>query len=423
MANITGNSGNNSLNGTNANDTITGDDEPLIVEGGKAGKGKGKAGKGGNIESVSLGNDNIDGGAGNDIIFGDTGTGGDISLSFSGKGKSGKSGKSGSITFNTGDDTIRGGAGADIIDGEGGNDTIIVDEIGDGYGDIVDGGTNATLTVIQEGKAGKGKGKAGKAGKGGDTTTTVTDNNDFDTLDLSGSAELGVVRIEVNSSTDSDGNGLDGTVRWIDSQTGATLGTLNFENIENIIVPCLAAETQIMTNIGNVQAGDIAVGDMVLTVDNGFKPVQWVGKRTVSGTGSFAPILIEAGALGNTRNMLVSPLHQMLVKNAQNEMLFGENEVLVPAKFLVNGSTIRQVNAEKITYVHVMFDQHEIIFAESAMTETFHPGQQGIGAFEEEARDELFELFPELCTEDGIKAYGKSARRCLKKYEAALLQA
>ena len=68
----------------------------------------------------------------------------------------------------------------------------------------------------------------------------------------------------------------------------------------------------------------------------------------------------------------------------------------------------------------MLFDTHEIVFAEGAPSESFHPGQIGWGALAEEARAEILELFPELAQGD-FTSYGTSARRSLKAYEAEVL--
>ena len=51
----------------------------------------------------------------------------------------------------------------------------------------------------------------------------------------------------------------------------------------------------------------------------------------VAGAGAGAPVLIPAGALGNTRDLLVSQQHRMLVTGWRAELMFGEPEVLVAA--------------------------------------------------------------------------------------------
>ena len=54
-----------------------------------------------------------------------------------------------------------------------------------------------------------------------------------------------------------------------------------------------------------------------------------------------APVVFAAGAIGNDRELAVSPQHRMLVSGPMAEALYGESEVMVPAKSLINDSTIR----------------------------------------------------------------------------------
>jgi hypothetical protein len=80
---------------------------------------------------------------------------------------------------------------------------------------------------------------------------------------------------------------------------------------------------------------------------------------------------------------------------------------------------VTQDEGEDVTYIHMMFDQHEVVFAHGAATESFHPGAMGLNAISDPARDELFELFPEL--RSNLCSYGDTARRCLKSHEAKLI--
>jgi hypothetical protein len=68
-----------------------------------------------------------------------------------------------------------------------------------------------------------------------------------------------------------------------------------------------------------------------------------------------------------------------------------------------------------------MLDQHEVIYANGAATESFFPGDEALSALNPEGRDEMFDLFPELRSHLG--AFGDTARMCLKRHEARLLSA
>jgi hypothetical protein len=107
-------------------------------------------------------------------------------------------------------------------------------------------------------------------------------------------------------------------------------------------------------------------------------------------------VRIKAGALGNNRDLVVSPRHRMLLSGWQVDMLFQHDHALVTALELVNDSTIVRDAVADVEYFHVMFDRHEIIFAEGAATESFHPDQASMGSMDEAAREEIFALFPEL---------------------------
>jgi hypothetical protein len=81
--------------------------------------------------------------------------------------------------------------------------------------------------------------------------------------------------------------------------------------------------------------------------------------------------------------------------------MFGQREVFVPAIKLVETDGIEQVaSVAPVTYVHVLLDEHQIIFANGAPTESLYTGCQALKALSDEARNEIFEIFPELKTTD-----------------------
>jgi hypothetical protein len=110
-----------------------------------------------------------------------------------------------------------------------------------------------------------------------------------------------------------------------------------------------------------------------------------------------------------------------MIKDALAELMFGNTEVLVAAKDLVNDRSIRSVEGGEVEYVHLMFDQHQVIYSEGLATESFLPGPQTTKSFEAEIVEEICTVFPELDLTTG-EGYGPAARPMLKSYEAEALR-
>lgn len=187
-------------------------------------------------------------------------------------------------------------------------------------------------------------------------------------------------------------------------------------------VPCFVAGTMIATPDGERPAETLVPGDLVLTQDDGPQPLRWIGTREVAATGDFAPIHIRANTFGMHRDLLVSPLHRVLIRDNLAELLFGEAEVLIAARDLVNDRSVRRRAGGEVTYVHLLFDRHQVVFSEGLETESFLPGPQTTKSFEREIVDEICAIFPEIDPETG-QGYSPAARRTLKRYEADLLRA
>lgn len=328
---------------------------------------------------AGAGGDTITGGAGNDLIDGDTGE----DVIDGGAGND-------TITAGTGDDIVTGGAGADVITGGAGADTLLGRDdrdvfLGASPGDFIDGG------------------------EGGD---------DFDTLDLRGSGPLQVILDQNNPEN--------GVVNFLDGDRNIT-GTATFRNIEKI-VPCYTPGTLIATPSGERPVETLRVGDKIVTRDNGLQEIRWVGHKRMdwpdlAASPHLKPILIQQGALGNglpERDMMVSPNHRMLVANERTALYFDEHEVLVAAKHLINHRGVHPIESIGTTYIHFMFDRHEVVLANGAWTESFQPGDQTLMGMGNAQRSEIYELFPYLKTAIGRRKYG-SVRKTLKKFEASLL--
>ena len=176
-------------------------------------------------------------------------------------------------------------------------------------------------------------------------------------------------------------------------------------------VPCFAAGTMILTAQGNRRVETLTVGDLIWTLDHGLQPIRWIGRRTLTKTdlaenARLRPIRIKAVALGPGRpasDLIISPQHRVLVASAIAQRMFGTFELLVPACQLTEVPGIAQVaDPGPITYIHLMFDRHQVLLSNGAETESFYPGFQAMAAIGPAAR-EILTLFPEL--RDGPEPY------------------
>ena len=172
-----------------------------------------------------------------------------------------------------------------------------------------------------------------------------------------------------------------------------------------ISAPCFTAGSLILTRDGLCAVEELTQGDLVMTKDHGAKAIRWIGSRKLNSmelgqAQNLLPIRIQAGALGGgmpQTDLLVSPQHRMLVRSKIAQRMFDENEVLVAAKQLlaVDGVEIA-TEATEVEYFHVMFDQHEVIFANGAETESLYTGPQALKSLPAESVEEIFSIFPEL---------------------------
>lgn len=168
---------------------------------------------------------------------------------------------------------------------------------------------------------------------------------------------------------------------------------------------CLCLGTRVETDQGAMPVEQIVPGVMVLTRDAGHQPVRWIGQQhlrtaELQAKPHLRPIRIRAGALGcglPARDLLVSPQHRVLVQSKIARRMFEADEVLVAAKHLleVPGVEIAEDRTE-VTYFHLLFDDHQIIYSSGAATESLYSGCYALRCLTSAALRELLELFPEL---------------------------
>lgn len=283
---------------------------------------------------------------------------------------------------------------------------------------LVAGNDAATLTATGSGTIDVLANDRGAAG----STLTITQVNGVDVTagQVVTLASGQQVRLNADGTVTVIGDGREGTAYFTYTVVDG-LGRTDTGIVTVDAVPCFVAGTRILTPGGEVPVESLRSGDLVCTLDDGPRPLRWVGRRTVAATGDLAPVHIRAGTLGEHRALSVSPQHRILLRDLRAELLFGEAEVLVAAKDLVDGRAVVRREGGEVEYVHLLFDRHQVVLSEGLPTESFLPGPVGLNAFERAVQDEILALFPELDPATGA-GYGPAARRSLRAFETAVLR-
>lgn len=163
------------------------------------------------------------------------------------------------------------------------------------------------------------------------------------------------------------------------------------------------------------------------TKTSGAKAVRWFGSTILSKAAlkqypNYLPIKFAANALGREHpEFSVSPQHKVFhqINSAAHPDL---DEVLIPAKHLVNGtSVVVDSNCKRVEYFHMMFDEHQLVFADGVWSESFFPGSYAISALDKNTRHEIEFLFPDLQADDPEKSYGELGYHKLKKKDAQII--
>lgn len=137
-------------------------------------------------------------------------------------------------------------------------------------------------------------------------------------------------------------------------------------------------------------------GDRVLTRDSGPRALRMVAKATVRALGSFAPVVISAGTLGNEGDLVVSPHHRIFLYRRGAKRLADTSEILVQAKHLVDGEHVWRREGGYVDYYALVFDQHEIVYAEGIPCESLLVSEATLSLLPEELSAAISERLPDL---------------------------
>jgi hypothetical protein len=195
--------------------------------------------------------------------------------------------------------------------------------------------------------------------------------------------------------------------------------------------PCFLPGTLILTPDGDRRIEDLRPGDLVETMDDGPQPVVDLLRTQVSASRlraepHLAPVRLAAHSLGAGlphRDLTLSPRHCLLWECGSCELLFGSDQVLVAAK---DHPLTRPVPLSYLrfglTYLHLILERHQIIFAEGTPTETFRLGPSVYHGAPVWVQRRLSRLFPSAERGQECK-WQQSARPLIRGWEAQLLAA
>ncbi len=297
-----------------------------------------------------------------------------------------------------GNDMVDGGVNDDTVIGSDGNDTIV----GDVGADTRDGGAgNDRLLAGSGGDSLDGNG-------GGYYVVTYAGSGTGVNVDLS------------DGSPESGGNAQGDTLTGIEQVDGSAFGETITTDDTGMEVRGKDGNDTVSGGAGNdsITGGN---GDDVFVYNEGDGPprVAWIGTRDVAHAEllqneRLRPVLINKGVLGAERNLLVSRQHGLLL---------GQHHLGRAIHLAKTMAGVRiAAGKRKVTYVHLMFEAQQIVFAEGIPSESFYPGSHALEMLSDASHVDLTTVFPQLkgrATKDEIKAaYGDTARSFLKDRKA-----
>ncbi len=173
----------------------------------------------------------------------------------------------------------------------------------------------------------------------------------------------------------------------------------------NDFVTCFCSGALIDTASGPKPIEALEPGDHVRCQSGSYAeirmiPNRYISSREMSRNPKLRPVKITAGALGcglPVCDTWVSRQHRIYVSSAICQRMFESNAVLIAAIKLTDlpGIDVDE-SVSDVTYWHLVLSQHEVIFANSAPSESFLPRENALEALSPEAREEISTVFPNL---------------------------
>lgn len=187
---------------------------------------------------------------------------------------------------------------------------------------------------------------------------------------------------------------------------------------EGMAPPGFGPGTQLLTPDGPRALAALQQGDLVLTRDHGAQEIRWIGRAQmgaaeISHSPDLHPVRISPPQ-SERRALVLSSNHRVLVTSARAELLFGAREVFITAKHVAEAPS--SDTGKGIVYSHVLFDRHEVIYANGHWVESMLATPLSVAGLPPVLRTQVLRI---------AQQSGKplqTARSCLTSHETHALQ-
>lgn len=186
------------------------------------------------------------------------------------------------------------------------------------------------------------------------------------------------------------GSGVDYTLLSVEPAPGDL-------QLADLLCLSFARGTMITLTDGSQRAIEALVpGIEVLTRDHGRQVVRWIGHARLRAVGAFAPVVITAGSLGNEGDLIVSQHHRVFLYQRERLPGMATSELLVQARDLVDGEAVYLREGGFVDYFSLVFDRHEIIYAEGVPSESLMVNDATLNRLPPELAADMKARFPGL---------------------------
>lgn len=147
---------------------------------------------------------------------------------------------------------------------------------------------------------------------------------------------------------------------------------------------------------GQIPVEKLTPGMRLLTRDHGAQELRFMGKTTLRARGAFAPVVIPAGVMGNEGELVIGAHQRLFVYNRSRLPGQTQSELLVQARHLVDGERIYTREGGFADYFSLVFDQHEMIYAEGLAVESLRVHHSTLATLPSSLREEVSRELPGL---------------------------